>query len=251
MKTFVLGDSHGAYRALKQVLEKSSFDYENDRLICLGDVADGWPEVPELIEELMKIKNLVFIRGNHDQWLKDFLKEGKQPDVWVLQGGASSKDSYLFRRPELMKKHLEFLVKNRRFYFVDEENRCYVHGGLEPGVPMNKQNNQVLMWDRRLWDERHRSDQKRVLTQQFKEIYCGHTSIYHFSHKPINYMNVWFMDTGGGWEGVLSLMNVDTKEVFQSDVVQELYPETRGRNAIATIGEVVEQYEKFKDVDLR
>lgn len=246
MKTFVLGDSHGAYKALKQVLEKSSFDYENDRLICLGDVADGWPEVPELIEELLKIKNLVFIRGNHDQWLKDFLKDGKQPDVWVLQGGASSKDSYLFRRPELMKKHLDFLEKNRRFYFVDEENRCYVHGGLEPGVPMEEQNNQVLMWDRRLWDERHRSDQKRQLLMQFKEIYCGHTSIYRFSHKPINHGNVWFMDTGGGWEGVLSLMNVDTKEVFQSDVVLDLYPETRGRNAAVTIDKAIEM---FKDLN--
>ncbi len=43
MRTFVLGDVHGAARALKQVLERSSFDYSADRLVCLGDVADGWP----------------------------------------------------------------------------------------------------------------------------------------------------------------------------------------------------------------
>ena len=43
MKTFVMGDSHGAYKAFLQVMERSGFDYENDRLICLGDVSDGWP----------------------------------------------------------------------------------------------------------------------------------------------------------------------------------------------------------------
>jgi serine/threonine protein phosphatase 1 len=31
------------------------------------------------------------------------------------------------------------------------------------------------------------------------------------------------MDTGAGWEGKLSLMNITTKEVFQSDPVCELY----------------------------
>ena len=59
-----MGDSHGAYKAFLQVMERSGFDYENDRLICLGDVSDGWPEVPELVEELLKIKNLVWVRGN-------------------------------------------------------------------------------------------------------------------------------------------------------------------------------------------
>ncbi len=43
-KTFVIGDIHGAYRALRQCLERSTFDFEKDRLICLGDVCDGWPE---------------------------------------------------------------------------------------------------------------------------------------------------------------------------------------------------------------
>ena len=41
MRTFVMGDIHGAYNALLQCLKRSGFDYENDQLIQLGDVADG------------------------------------------------------------------------------------------------------------------------------------------------------------------------------------------------------------------
>ncbi len=63
MKTFVLGDPHGALKAIKQVLKKSKFDYEEDKLICLGDIADGFSETPEALEELLKIKNLIFFNG--------------------------------------------------------------------------------------------------------------------------------------------------------------------------------------------
>lgn len=43
MRTFVIGDIHGAYKALVQFLEHSGFDYDNDRLIPIGDIADGSP----------------------------------------------------------------------------------------------------------------------------------------------------------------------------------------------------------------
>ena len=68
MRHFVMGDIHGAFHALKQCLERSSFDYKHDVLICLGDVCDGWPQTYECVEELLKIENLIFILGNHDFW---------------------------------------------------------------------------------------------------------------------------------------------------------------------------------------
>jgi len=37
------------------------------------------------------------------------------------------------------------------------------------------------------------------------------------------------MDTGAGWNGRLTIMNTDTKEYFQSDKVNDLYPNERGR----------------------
>lgn len=37
-REFVIGDIHGAYRALRQCLTRSDFNYDHDHLICLGDV---------------------------------------------------------------------------------------------------------------------------------------------------------------------------------------------------------------------
>jgi len=99
-RRFCVGDIHGAYLALIQVLVKSKFDYENDILICLGDVVDGWPQTKECLDELMKIKNLVLLRGNHDDWAIDAYNEvmvdgvlDSEFDSWYTQGGKETIES--------------------------------------------------------------------------------------------------------------------------------------------------------------
>ena len=75
----------------------------------------------------------------------------------------------------------------------------------------------------------------------FSEIYVGHTATTHWSFekdkygtpipctKPIKMGNLWNVDTGAGWDGKLTLMDVDTKEIFQSDSMFTLYPEKLSR----------------------
>ena len=43
-------------------------------------------------------------------------------------------------------------------------------------------------------------------------------------------INVWNIDTGAAFTGKLSGVNVNTKEVFQSDDLPSLYPNETGRN---------------------
>ncbi|WON93823.1 metallophosphoesterase [Sphingobacterium sp. UGAL515B_05] len=93
-KIFVMGDLHGAYKALIECLKRAHFDYENDTLIQLGDVVDGNPQVYECVEELMKIKNLIAIKGNHDAWFQKFLENDFHPQLWNY-GGIATLESYL------------------------------------------------------------------------------------------------------------------------------------------------------------
>ena len=94
-------------------------------------------------------------------------------------------------------------------------------------------------WDRTLWemaltmDQRIKKDSamypKRLLL--FHEIYIGHTpTLYYNVDVPMQGCNVWNVDTGAAFTGRLSALNVDTKEYIQSDVVQQLYPNEKGRN---------------------
>jgi serine/threonine protein phosphatase 1 len=45
MRTLVMGDIHGAYKALVQCLEKAKYDPSADTLILLGDVTDRYPDL--------------------------------------------------------------------------------------------------------------------------------------------------------------------------------------------------------------
>jgi serine/threonine protein phosphatase 1 len=249
MRTFVIGDIHGGYKALVQVLERARFDYENDKLISLGDVVDGWSETAESIEELMKIKNLIYIKGNHDEWVERFLKQfldvgpSSSMQMWAVQGGESTIYSYE-KNPNLVDKHLEFL-SNALLYYIDEDNRIFLHAGFDPDTPLDKQyflnvgqdpkENAVFYWDRKFW--RHLVSRDKIGNQQdvwekWNEIYIGHTPTgREYDHmKPVNLGNVWNMDTGAGYNGSISMMDLDTKEIFQSDPVYRLYPEEMGRN---------------------
>ena len=223
-RVFVMGDIHGAYRALRQCLEKSAFDHQHDHLICLGDVADGWPETRACIDELLRIKNLTYILGNHDWWTLQWMLTGRKEEIWFVQGGKATIDSYHEGIPT---GHITFL-SNAVLHHV-YQNKLFVHAGIDPTVPLDKQDKHVLLWDRTLaalaLDVYPDSSEKRLST--FDEIYIGHTPI--ASPTPIKSLGIWLMDTGAGWTGSLSMMNIHTKEMFISDPVPQLYPGIEGR----------------------
>ena len=94
MTTYVMGDIHGGHKALLQCLQRSGFDYDRDILIQLGDIADGFDEVFACVEELLTIRHLVAIKGNHDDWLQTFIRTSFHPQYWS-QGGEGTLRSYL------------------------------------------------------------------------------------------------------------------------------------------------------------
>ena len=224
MRTFVIGDIHGAHKALVQCLERAQFDYEKDKLICLGDVCDGWPETKQAIDELMRIKNLKYILGNHDYWTLEWMKYGIADDSWLTQGGRATVQSYM-NMPD--STHQEFLA-SAPFYFV-RNNSLFVHAGFDPLLPVDQQGMDMFLWDRTLARQALHYHDRSIDSPitDFTEVFIGHTPISF--RTPIQGGGIWLMDTGAGWTGTLSMMDVETKKVFQSDAVPSLYPGKRGR----------------------
>ncbi len=226
-KTFVIGDIHGAFKALLQCLERSAFDYHRDTLICLGDVCDGWPETKECVNELLKINKLIYLMGNHDYWAVQWMSTGDIPDAWLLNGGQATIDSYQNNHST----HLQFLEKALDYYMI--RNQLFVHAGILHSTPFEDQRREIFLWDRTLFSEAwalKEAGKEKQLTE-FEEIYIGHTPVHRFGYlHPIKACEVWMMDTGAGWDGVLNIMDIASKEYFCSDLVPDLYPDYPGRN---------------------
>ena len=175
-KVYVIGDIHGAYKALMQCLKKSNFDYQKDKLICLGDVSDGWPETGKCIDEFLKMDNLIYILGNHDTWTLNWMLTGEIPDSWLYNGGQATIDSFT----KLKKSQIEFLQRSHEYYL--EDNRLFVHGGIRQNMPLEDQSKEVFFWDRSLFREAMSLsiDNKETQLTEFDEIYIGHTPIHRF-----------------------------------------------------------------------
>ena len=224
-RTFVLGDIHGGYKALIQCLERSGFDKENDTLIQLGDVADGWNQTSECVDELLTIPNLIQIQGNHDYWVYEWFAFRLKQSIWTSQGGMATIESYDRSEKHGNEQHMKFWAEMKPYY-IDSKNRLFVHGGYgKDGLKATALKD--LWWDRTLWDvalSGHNSQKLPKRLRAFETIFIGHTSIgRHYGGKPKKASNVWNLDTGGGYEGYLTIMDVDTKEYWQSDKVSELY----------------------------
>jgi len=244
MRTFVITDIHGAHKALIQCLNKVDFDYKNDRLICLGDVADGWPEVQECFDELMKIKNLIFIIGNHDAWLLNWFTHGIESSMWLQQGGDASLESYDYK-PNIDHK---LFLDNALDYFIDENNNLFLHGGYKKEYSYDIEN-QGSGWDYRYYDGDKHTEYNwnrnywecACIWEEYKHepefdtdyntVFLGHTPTIKKDSalKPIKSSNVWNLDQGAGYGKKLTIMNVETEEYWQSDMVSELYPNHDGR----------------------
>ncbi|MCK4826809.1 metallophosphoesterase, partial [bacterium] len=150
MRKLAIGDIHGAKKALDQVLERANFDPSSDRLIFLGDVADGFPEVPEVFEFILGLDNYGYVMGNHDYWLYEYLKFQKQEWLWLHQGGQATLDAYKrVNDPAMNERHLKFLESTP--YYIEEDGNLFVHGGFLTAFPIKNQAPYDLIWDRDLW----------------------------------------------------------------------------------------------------
>ena len=230
MNRFVIGDIHGGHKALAQCLNRSKFDPEKDLLISLGDICDGWPEVNKVIDELLQIKNIQVILGNHDEWALRWMKDGWMEDIWTSQGGLATMESYQRDLACVPQSHVD-LLKNAKLFF-ELDNKLFVHGGINPDVDITKQDPELLMWDRDLLNDAVRVH-KTTPGHRFgkwNDIFVGHTTTEVYKTlKPIHVCNVWDLDTGGGWSGKLTIMDIDSYEYWQSDLVPDLYPHIPGR----------------------
>lgn len=266
MSTWTFGDLHGNFKALQQIFERAPIK-KGDTIISLGDICDGWPHVRECVDLLISMQkdyNMIFCIGNHDDWMKTWLETSVHPDDWA-QGGIGVIKSYAtagtrwekktppsgwsreaakldygwntnLNYSDIPEEHVNFFKKQHLFY-IDEENNLFVHGGFNRHFPFRDTPQHIYYWDRDLFLcalSAESGGTKLRFKDKFKNIFIGHTAVLRWKTTlPVFADIVINLDTGaGGKKGKLTIMNVDTKEYFQSDTGEELYPDEEGRTNI-------------------
>ena len=170
IKTCVIGDIHGHYKQLIELLDlleyNHNIDFESDRLIFLGDYVDGGPDTYQVIEQLIYFKKTyphwIFLYGNHE----DLLLDAYNPQhpiyhdyyLWYNQGGKATLDSYsreitsdpyeaslVGMSNAIPSEHLEFFLTLQAYY--EDEKYFYVHGGINPGMTIEENKSSTSRYD--------------------------------------------------------------------------------------------------------
>lgn len=244
MRTLVIGDIHGGLKALEQVIEKATIT-KNDKLIFLGDYVDGWSQSPEVLDYLIRLKNTfscVFIRGNHDELVLHWLQNYHDNPMWYNHGGESTVLAYAKLTQETKNNHIAFLLTLEN-YHLDQENRLFVHAGFTNMNGVTSEHfPRMFYWERTLWETALALDKNMKTDDPFypkrftlyKEVYIGHTPVSRIGKTiPVQMANIWNVDTGAAFKGPLTIMDVDSKEFWQSQPLNELYSDEKGRNESA------------------
>ena len=102
-QVFAVGDIHGCKDLLDNIhnkIIKASKNRQGKKLIIyLGDYVDRGPDIKGTIQTLIDFNpphfKKIFLLGNHEQMLLEFISESKNsPYVWIANGGLETLNSY-------------------------------------------------------------------------------------------------------------------------------------------------------------
>lgn len=171
-RVYAIGDVHGRLDLLKALLLQIEADTlrrgaaTGVHIVFLGDLIDRGPESAQVIDFLISYRpvgrTLHFIAGNHEECFLDMLNGSTTSESgWFQFGGYETLQSYgvperaIIARGAVLQQemaervpqaHIEFLSK-----MVDQVrigDYLFVHAGIKPGQPLDRQNPQDLRWIR-------------------------------------------------------------------------------------------------------
>lgn len=128
-RTIVVGDIHGCYDELQDLLKKADFSDE-DQVVCVGDLITKGPKNKEVLELFMSDPRFRTVIGNHDlalrrKWLGEDieLKPAQKDAHKELKGEKDAYVAFLSTLP----------------FIIDLETHLVVHAGIRPGVELHSQ----------------------------------------------------------------------------------------------------------------
>ncbi|HLE18942.1 MAG TPA: metallophosphoesterase family protein [Syntrophales bacterium] len=207
-KLFVIGDIHGCLLKLKNLMAGIEVDDRQDSIIFLGDYIDRGPESREVVEFIIDFKksrgNVFCLMGNHEEVFIDYLKHGINKETFFINGGFSTLVSYNFPDviEDLPESHLAFFASLIPYYETDRY--VFVHAGLRPGIPLDQQEQEDLLWIR--------GEFIGSCYDFGKTVVFGHT---HFL-RPLIEVNKIGIDTGAVYGGKLTCMELPGNRIYQS-----------------------------------
>lgn len=228
-RLLVIGDIHGYCQELQELLAIAHVT-SDDTIVFLGDYGDRGVNTPGVIQTIIDLPcKHIDLLGNHDIWLRDWLNTGIRNKAWydndqvITQYINSGLDWNL---------HRDFLLNTKPYY--EQDGYVFVHGGYTSRHGIGHEPFETnYSWDRTLVEIVISAQEIPHKLTHHREVFVGHSPTINYQIKsngrigdrmeghpaittPINKFNFWMLDTGICYEGKLTCMDVNTKQIWQT-----------------------------------
>jgi serine/threonine protein phosphatase 1 len=158
-RLFAVGDVHGCVDELERLLDALPVRAD-DTVVFVGDYIDRGPDSRGAVRTVLEWRRstsarVVCLRGNHEDMALGFLgRAGRWGDAWLRNGGTAALRSYgidLDLAPADVEKrfpadHVVFFESLGTSYRWNDY--LVVHAGIRPGVALELQTVEDLLWIR-------------------------------------------------------------------------------------------------------
>ncbi|MBU2055051.1 MAG: serine/threonine protein phosphatase [Proteobacteria bacterium] len=211
-RLLAIGDIHGCNHKLQRLLARIDLDPNADKLVFIGDFIDRGPDVRGVIETIIDLKetckNMICLRGNHEDMFLNYYREGRDEELFFANGGGITLSSYGLTLADARagrgfpENHLRFIASLPLSY--ETEAYFFVHAGLRPGIPVARQSTEDLLWIRHEFIDSEYDFSKTVV--------FGHTAL----HEPLLEKNKIGIDTGAVYGGCLTCIELPSRKIHQA-----------------------------------
>jgi serine/threonine protein phosphatase 1 len=198
-RDFIVGDVHGMFSALEDLLDAAGFDPAADRLFCAGDLVDRGPESTKVLEWLVQ-PWFYSVRGNHEQMVLAAMAGTLAPEKHIKWGGA-----WFHGLPA--EKRTDFALAFDELPLVIElETQAGLVGIIHADCPVDdwrcladylNGSQKASAMDICLWSSERYRRRYHVWVRGVRAVVHGHTVV----PRKEQLGNVLFIDTGAVFEG--------------------------------------------------
>lgn len=150
-RTIIVGDLHGMLLEFRELMDKCSYNKEEDRLILAGDLVDRGPDSAGVIEYAQEIDAELCIGNHDDKYIRYRKHERKKTHT-----GRKHYKNPMVMSPEKIKvwksltdDHVDYLESGKYCIPLWEYNTIVVHAGVLPGdVPVDKRDRKEYIFTR-------------------------------------------------------------------------------------------------------
>jgi serine/threonine protein phosphatase 1 len=149
--TYVVPDIHGRYDLLADALAEITAHSRGAAgvLVTIGDYVDKGPDSKQVVDRLLRGVegwNFIALKGNHDAMMVEALRNPAKIPVWMEKGGDAALASYGGDPAAVPQSHIAWLDQLRLVHL--DAHRLYVHAGVDPDLPLDRQSETTLLWKR-------------------------------------------------------------------------------------------------------